>query len=36
MPGPGALRGLQKSGIFERALCDVIIARKGHIKSRIW
>jgi hypothetical protein len=23
-------------GIYERALCDVIIARKGHIKSRIW
>jgi hypothetical protein len=27
---------LQSTGIFERALCDVIIARKGHIKSRIW
>ena len=27
---------LQSSGIFERALCDVILARKGHIKSRIW
>jgi spore germination protein GerM len=27
---------LQTRGIFERALCDVIVARKGHIKSRIW
>ena len=26
----------QSAGIFERALCDVILARKGHIKSRIW
>jgi hypothetical protein len=27
---------LHNRGIFERALCDVIIARKAHIKSRIW
>lgn len=27
---------LQSVGIYERALCDVIVARKGHIKSRIW
>lgn len=27
---------LQSQGIYERALCDVIIARKGHVKSRIW
>ena len=27
---------LQDKGIFERALCDVIVARKGHIKSNIW
>lgn len=27
---------LQTKGIFERALCDVIIARKAHVKSRIW
>lgn len=27
---------LQTVGIYERALCDVIVARKGHIKSRIW
>lgn len=27
---------LQTVGIFERALCDVIVARKGHIKSNIW
>jgi hypothetical protein len=27
---------LHLKGIFERALCDVIIARKAHIKSRIW
>jgi len=27
---------MQKAGLFDRALCDVIIARKGHIKSRIW
>ena len=27
---------LHGKGIYERALCDVIIARKGHIKSRIW
>lgn len=26
----------QNSGIFERALCDVVVARKGHIKSKIW
>lgn len=23
-------------GLFERALVDVILARKGHIKSKIW
>ena len=30
------IAGLQDKGIFERALCDVIVARKGHIKSNIW
>ena len=27
---------LLSRGLFERALCDVIIARKASIKSRIW
>ncbi len=27
---------LQGQGFFERALVDVILARKGTIKSRIW
>ncbi len=27
---------LQHKGIYDRALCDVIIARKANIKSRIW
>lgn len=27
---------LHDKGIYERALVDVIIARKGHIKSTIW
>jgi len=27
---------LKKSNFFERAVVDVILARKGHIKSRIW
>ena len=27
---------LHAKGIFERALVDVILARKGHVKSRIW
>lgn len=27
---------LHGKGIFDRALCDVIVARKAHIKSRIW
>lgn len=27
---------LQSQGIYDRALVDVILARKGHIASRIW
>lgn len=27
---------LHSLGIYERAVVDMIIARKGHIKSRIW
>jgi len=27
---------LKKTNFFERALVDVILARKGHIKSKIW
>lgn len=27
---------LGKSNYFDRALIDVILARKGHIKSKIW
>lgn len=27
---------LHDRGIFERAIVDMIIARKGHIPSRIW
>jgi hypothetical protein len=27
---------LDSSNFFDRALVDVILARKGHIKSRIW
>jgi hypothetical protein len=29
-------RILGNSNFFERALVDVILARKGHIKSKIW
>jgi hypothetical protein len=27
---------LDSSNFFDRALVDVILARKGHIKSKIW
>ena len=27
---------LKKTHFFDRAIVDVIIARKGHIKSKIW
>lgn len=27
---------LSKSNFFDRAIVDVILARKGHIKSKIW
>ena len=27
---------LNSSNFFDRALIDVILARKGHIKSKIW
>lgn len=27
---------LQRTNFFDRALVDVILARKGHIKSKIW
>jgi hypothetical protein len=27
---------LSKSGLYERALVDVMLKAKGHIKSRIW
>lgn len=27
---------LKSSNFFDRAIVDVILARKGHIKSRIW
>ena len=27
---------LNNSNFFDRALVDVILARKGHIKSKIW
>ena len=27
---------IKRSNFFERAIVDVILARKGHIKSRIW
>jgi hypothetical protein len=27
---------LHSKGIYERALCDVILGRKGHIRSKIW
>jgi len=27
---------IEGSNFFDRALVDVILARKGHIKSKIW
>ena len=27
---------IESSNFFDRALVDVILARKGHIKSKIW
>ena len=27
---------LKRTNFFDRAVVDVILARKGHIKSRIW
>jgi hypothetical protein len=27
---------IQSTNFFDRALVDVILARKGHIKSKIW
>ena len=27
---------IQKTNFFDRALVDVILSRKGHIKSKIW
>jgi spore germination protein GerM len=27
---------LQKTNFFERAIVDVILARKAHVKSKIW
>ncbi|MBS2023435.1 MAG: hypothetical protein JST92_13585 [Deltaproteobacteria bacterium] len=27
---------VEKTNFFDRALVDVILARKGHIKSKIW